>query len=185
MVLFYEILPVILFFIAFKLYDIYIATVVGIVTTFIQLITTRLLKKQWDKKQIITFTIFCVFGGMTLYFHNPIFVKWKVTIVYWIFALVILGSNYIGKRPLMQSLMEHIIDGQAPHLVWRRINFMWGLFFTIMGALNLYIAYYFSDSTWVNFKLYGLVGALFLFSIVQSFYLFKYISTESGQKKHE
>lgn len=174
----YEILPVFLFFIAFKFYDIYVATIVGIAITFLQIMVNRAWKKIWDKKQLITFAVFLIFGGMTLYFHNPIFVKWKVTIAYWIFALIILGSQVITQKPLMQKLMESIIDGQVPKHVWNNINLMWGVFFTLMGGINIYIAYHFSDAAWVNFKLYGLMGALFIFSIIQALYLIKYTSTE-------
>lgn len=181
----YEILPVFLFFLAFKLYDIYIATIVGISVTFLQLMITRLWQKTWDRKQLITFVVFCVFGGMTLYFHNPIFVKWKVTIAYWIFAVFILGSQIITKKPLMQRLMGNIIEGQIPKRIWINVNLMWGLFFTFMGGINLYIAYYFSDSAWVNFKLYGLMGALFIFSIIQAFYLIKYTSSTSREGEQE
>lgn len=181
MSMFYELLPVLLFFIAFKLYDIYIATIVGIIATFLQLLITRIWQKNWDRKQLITFIVFCVFGSMTLYFHNPIFVKWKVTIAYWIFAAIILGSQLITNKPIMQRLMEKVIEEKIPARIWGNVNLMWGIFFTIMGCLNLYIAYNFSDSAWVNFKLYGLMGALFIFSVIQAFYLMKYISPTSNK----
>lgn len=181
MSVFYEILPIALFFIAFKLYDIYVATIVGIIVTFLQLVITRVLQKSWDKKQLITFVVFCIFGGMTLYFHNPIFVKWKVTIAYWIFALIILGSQLLTQKPLMQRFMQNIVEGEIPKRVWKTVNLMWGIFFTLMGGLNLYIAYYYSDATWVNFKLYGLLAALFIFSIIQAFYLMRYMSSAGNE----
>lgn len=177
----YEILPIFLFFIAFKLYDIYVATIVGIIATFLLLIITRILQRQWDRKQLITFVVFCIFGSMTLYFHNPIFVKWKVTIAYWIFAIIILGSQILTQKPLMQRFMEHIVDGKVPKRIWVKVNGMWGLFFALMGGLNLYIAYHFSDAAWVNFKLYGLMGALFIISIIQAFCLIRYTSSASNE----
>jgi len=105
----YEIFPVLLFFIAFKYFGIYVATQVGIVTTFIQTVCYRLYFKIWDKKQVITFFVFLVFGSMTLYFHDPIFVKWKPTIVYWIFAAIILGSQFTTK-PIMKRLISSMLQ---------------------------------------------------------------------------
>ena len=100
--LFYEILPVFLFFIAFKFYGIYVATVVGIVATFVQVMLTRFWTRQWIVNRV-TLAVFVLFGGMTLYFHNPIFVKWKPTIVFWIFALVTIGSHLFTKNPLVSA----------------------------------------------------------------------------------
>src|SRR5260221_2232156 len=105
----YEIFPVFLFFIAFKWYGIYVATVVGMVSTFIQVIINRIWKKNWDKKQLITLAVFVIFGSMTLYFHNPIFVKWKPTVIFWIFALALLISH-ITKKSMIQRLLENSLD---------------------------------------------------------------------------
>ncbi|RDI46038.1 septation protein A [Aquicella lusitana] len=178
MQLFYEIFPVFLFFLAFKFYDIYVATVVGIVATLAQVLLSRFLAGKWDNKQLITLGVFVFFGGMTLYFHNPIFVKWKPTIVFWVFALVIVGYQLIARRSLMQRLMQNMLQdkGAIPIKVWKRLDFIWALFFSGLGCMNLYIAYYFSNDAWVNFKFYGVTGALFLFSIFQAFYLMRYLS---------
>lgn len=178
MQLIYDILPVILFFLAFKFYGIYVATVVGIAATAIQTIVTRMVLKHWDKKQLITLLVFVLFGGMTLYFHDPIFVKWKPTIVFWVFALSIMVTHFFTERPLMQRLMESMLEGKGalPILVWRRINLMWAAFFSLLGGVNLYIAYTYSNEAWVNFKLFGITGALFLFSIIQAIYLSSYLT---------
>lgn len=176
--LFYEFFPVFLFFIAFKFYGIYVATIVGIVTTFLQVIITRLIARRWDNKQLITFGVFVLFGGMTLYFHNPIFVKWKPTIIFWIFAIVILITQIFTKKPLMQRLMENVLQdkGQVPKQVWKRVNLIWALFFATMGSINLFIAYTYSDEIWVNFKFYGVTGALLAFSVFQALYLSRYLT---------
>lgn len=181
---FYEIFPVFLFFLAFKFYGIYVATVVGIVTTFIQVIFNRWWLGVWDKKQIITFIVFVVFGGMTLYFHNPIFVKWKPTIVFWIFAFAIIVTQYFTYKPLAQRLMENMLQdkGTVPSLVWKRLNLMWAFFFMILGSVNLYVAYAYDNNAWVNFKFYGVTGALLVFSVLQALYLAKFI-TESEARK--
>lgn len=174
----YEIFPVFLFFLAFKFYGIYVATVVGIVTTLIQVVAFRLWMGKWDKKQVITLAVFLVFGGMTLYFHDPIFVKWKPTIIFWAFALIIFGTQFFTQKPLMRRLMENVMNekGEIPAYAWKKVNVIWGLFFLVMGGVNLYIAYNFSNDAWVNFKFYGITGALFILSIVQTVYLMRFLS---------
>ena len=178
--LFYEIFPVFLFFIAFKIYGIYVATTVGIVTTFLQVVLTRLWTHKWDRKQLVTLAVFVIFGGMTLYFHNPIFVKWKPTIVFWIFALAIVGSHLFTRKPLIQRLMENMLQdkGSVPILVWKKLNALWAGFFLLLGGINLYVAYHLSNDAWVNFKFYGITAALFVFSIVQAVYLMRYLSEQ-------
>lgn len=175
--LLYEILPVFLFFLAFKLYGIYVATVVGIAATFAQVVIQRLWTKQWDKKQLVTLAVFVLFGGMTLYFHDPIFVKWKPTIIFWIFALIVLASHFFTPRPVMQRLMEGAIAGKhaIPQHVWYRLNLFWAAFFIIFGTINLYVAYQFDNSTWVNFKFYGITSGLLVFSFIQAIYLAKFM----------
>lgn len=181
---FYEIFPVFLFFIAFKFYDIYVATVVGIVATLLQVILNRVWLKKWDKKQLVTLIVFVFFGGMTLYFHNPIFVKWKPTIVFWIFGCIILGSQIVTSKPLMQRLMENVLQnkGQVPKNIWTKLNILWGLFFFILGSINLYVAYFYSNDAWVNFKFYGVTLSLFVLSVAQAFYLMRFITDTSDTK---
>lgn len=179
--LFYDLIPLLLFFISFKYYGIYVATTVGIVVTALQVLITFLWKKNIDKKQLITLIVFVFFGGMTLYFHNPIFVKWKPTIVFWIFGLLFLGSQYIGKKNLVQRMFSTALEKQdtthpISSAVWKKLNLAWALFFIFMGSVNIYVAYSFSTDTWVNFKLYGIMGLLILFSIGQALYLARYLT---------
>lgn len=178
MQLFYEIFPVLLFFIAFKAFDIYVATTVGIVATLGQVIVNRLWRGNWDRKQLVTLSVFLVFGGMTLYFHDPIFVKWKPTIVFWIFSACILVTQFVTAKPLMQRLFENVLQGkgEVPLKVWKNLNLVWAFFFIVLGAINLYVAYYYSNDVWVNFKFYGITSALFVLSIFQAFYLMRYIN---------
>lgn len=174
--LLYDFIPVFLFFLAFKIYGIYVATVVGIVATALQVVVTTLWKKKVDKKQLVTLFVFVVFGGMTLYFHNPIFVKWKPSIIFWIFGTVFLLSHFIGKKVIIQRMMENMLEGkQLPDLVWKRMNLTWALFFLILGTVNIFIAYHFSTDTWVNFKFYGILGLLILFSVLQALCLSRYL----------
>lgn len=175
--LFYDFIPVLLFFFAFKLYGIYVATVVGIVATGVQVVVTSIWKKKVDRKQLVTLLVFLIFGGMTLYFHNPIFVKWKPSIIFWIFGIVLLLSHFFGKKVIIQRMMENLLEGrQLPVNVWKRMNFSWALFFLILGTVNIFIAYHFSTDTWVNFKFYGILGLLILFSILQAICLTRYLS---------
>ena len=169
---------VLLFFIAFKLYGIYVATMVGIVGSVLQVIVTRIFHKKYDKKQLLVMVIFLVFGGMTLYFHNPIFVKWKPTIIFWIFGLSFFMSQFIGKQPLTQRMMGHVLEEKnvcAHKMVWRRLNLAWSLFFLMLGAINIFVAYHFTTDIWVNFKLYGIFSAMLLFGFAQAFFLARYI----------
>ncbi len=179
--LLYDFIPVLLFFIAFKWYGIYVATTVGIIATAIQVIVTALWKKKLDRNQCITLVVFLVFGGMTLYFHNPIFVKWKPSIVFWIFGLIFLSSHFIGKKVIIQRMMEHMLEGHTlPAAIWKRINLSWALFFLTLGTVNIFVAYYFSTDTWVNFKFYGILGLLLFFSVLQAICLSRYLAEKTG-----
>lgn len=174
----FDIFPVLLFFIVFKLYGMYAATAVGIVSSFIQVALYRLIAKKWDNKQLITLAVFVVFGGMTLYFHNPIFVKWKPTIIFWLFAITIMFSHFFMQKPIAQRLVEGMMQGQqhiVPPRVWTILNLVWFTFFGVLGAINLYIAYHFSDNAWVNFKFYGITSALIALSVVQTLYLMRFM----------
>ena len=179
----FDLLPVLLFFIVFKYQGIYAATWVGIISTILQASIYRLKNKKWDKMQLVTLFVFLLFGGMTLYFHNPIFVKWKPSIIFWVFATVLLGSHFIGEKPMMQRLLETALNNQnntqevvvLPNRVGKQLNFAWALFFLILGALNIYVAYHFSDAVWVNFKLYGITAATIIFSCAQTAFLMRYV----------
>jgi len=117
-----------------------------------------------------------VFGGLTLYFHNPIFVKWKPSIIFWIFGTVFLLSHFIGKKVIIQRMMENMLeDKKLPDVVWKRMNIYWAAFFLTLGTVNIFIAYHFSTETWVNFKFYGILGFLILFSVLQALYLARYM----------
>lgn len=175
-----DFIPVLLFFIAFKIYGIYVATTVGIVTTALQVVLTRVIKKAFDKQQLVTLVVFVFFGGMTLYFHDPIFVKWKPTIVFWIFGIIFLGSQFIGNKTIIQRMMGSVIEEKntLPSFVWKRLNLAWSLFFILLGTVNIYIAYTYSTDTWVNFKVYGIMLLLVVFSFMQAIYLSKYMTVK-------
>ncbi len=177
----FEFTAVFLFFIAFKWYGIYVATVVGITTSALQFFLTYLFKRVWDKKQGLVLLIFLVFGGMTLYFHNPIFVKWKPSVIFWIFGIVFLGSQFFGEKPLAQRMMGAALEEKTPlpAVLWKKLNMAWVIFFIGLGSLNIFVAYHFSTNTWVNFKLYGIFSAMLLFCFAQTFYISHFLARES------
>jgi len=171
-----DLVPVLLFFIAFKIYGIYVATVVGIIATSAQVLLTFAWKKRFDKQQLLTLVVFVIFGGMTLYFHNPLFVKWKPTIIFWVMGLVFFFSRYVGTKTIAQRMLEKGLEGAtlADH-VWQKLNWLWVGFFLFLGTINIFVAYHFDTDTWVNFKLYGVTGLLLLFCIFQAVLLSRYM----------
>lgn len=177
----YEISLIVIFFITFKCYDIYVATATIMVGALLQLLATRFYKGHFEKKQVVVLVILFVFGGMTLYFHDPIFIKWKPTIVFWILGTVFLATQFMGEKTLTQRMLANALSDKSmiPDYVWRRLNVAWAVFFLLLGAINVFVAYYFSTDTWVNFKLYGILSALFLFGLAQSVFLTRYMSTEN------
>ena len=176
----YDFFPILLFFIAYKLYDIYVATAVAIASGFLQTGAFWLKHRRFENMHLVTLAFLILFGGATLLFRDPLFIKWKPTVVNWLFALVFMGSRYFGEKTLVERMMSHAITVPVP--VWIRLNWAWVIFFTSMGLLNLYVAYTFDEETWVNFKLFGLMGLTFVFIFGQAFYLSRYMEPEEENK---
>ncbi|MBO69068.1 MAG: septation protein A [Acidiferrobacteraceae bacterium] len=176
--------PLILFFVAYKYTNIFIATAVAIAASVIQVIFYWSRKKRFEPTHIITLAVIVIFGGMTLIFRDDTFIKWKPTIVEWIFALIVLGSQLIGRRTAIEFLLGSQI--QLPPRIWKNVNLAWGLFFLLVGALNLYVAFFFrldlDEATrtdiWVNFKVFGLMGLTLLFTIAQMALIAKHIQID-------
>jgi len=173
--------PVLLFFAAYKLFDIYVATAVAIAASAVQVGYHWFAHHKVPNTYWLTFGILAVFGGLTIWLQDPTFIKWKPTIINWLFAVVFLGSGMFSKRNLTRRMMEHAID--LPEPVWDRLNVGWVLFFLTMGALNLYVAYNFAEATWVNFKLFGMMGLTILFVLLQSLYLSRHIRHPEEEKE--
>lgn len=176
MKLLFDFFPILIFFIAYKFCGIYIATALAILASLILVIFYRLKHQRYEKMQVINLALITVLGGFTLFFHNPWFIKWKPTGIYWLSALVFLGSTWVGKKPLIRKMMESNIS--LPTYVWYRLNIAWVFFFLIMGLLNLYVAYYFTTDVWVNFKLLGGIGFTLLFVCIQAIFLAKHMNSE-------
>lgn len=197
---FFDLLPVILFFGAYKIAGnfedgaleiatrvlgagiearqapILIATAVAILATLGQIAWVWYRHRRVDTMLWISLGIVTVFGGATLLLHDPTFIKWKPTVLYWLFAIALAFSALVLKRNLIRKMLESQIS--LPDVVWRRLNVAWATFFLLMGILNLAVAFNFSEATWVNFKLFGGMGLMLLFVLVQGAYLARYLEDE-------
>lgn len=169
MKLLFDFFPVLLFFLSYKLFGIYEATAVAMAASLLQVCFHRLRHQHFEKIHVINLIIIVSLGSATLFFHNPLFIKWKPTGLYWITSLVFLLSAFFGKKPLIQKMMESNL--LLPSKIWYRLNYAWVLFFSVMGLANLYVAYFYNTDTWVNFKLFGTTGFTLLFIFIQALYL--------------
>ena len=174
----FDLFPVILFFAAFKLGDIYLATGVAIAATFLQIGWSWFRHRKVENMMWISLAIISVFGGMTLLLHDETFIKWKPTVLYWTFALVLAVSALVFRKNLIRTLMQEQIT--LPEAVWTKLNLAWIGFFAFMGVANLAVAFAFNLSTdvWVSFKLFGGMGLMLLFVIGQGLLLSKYIEED-------
>ena len=174
MQLLFDFLPVIAFFVAYKLADIYVATLVIIVAVILQVSIHWIRTRRVNPMHVVSAGLVLVFGGLTLAMRNTAFIMWKPTIVNWLFAAAFIISHLkmFGGRPLAQRLMTSTAAqlNLTPAL-WRRLNLMWIAFFLLMGAANLAVFQYFDEATWVNFKLFGMLGLTFVFFIVQGYWI--------------
>jgi intracellular septation protein len=168
----FDLFPVILFFAAFQLWDIYVATAVAIAASFAQIAWLALRRKKIDAMLWASLAIIVVFGGLTLLLRDKTFIQWKPTVLYWLFGAVLAGGALAG-RNLIRAMMSQQI--RLPERVWARLNWSWVGFFAFMGAANLYVAYNYSESAWVNFKLFGGMGLMLLFVLAQGLVLAKYV----------
>jgi intracellular septation protein len=169
----FDLAPVLLFFIAFKLADIYVATAVAIATTFVQVAWLKLRGKRVDAMLWASLGIIAVFGGATLALQDETFIKWKPTVLYWLLGAVLGGAALLFRRNLIRIMLSEQV--QLPDPVWNRLNWSWVGFFAFMGALNLYVAYNYSTDLWVNFKLFGGVGLMLVFVVVQALFLARHV----------
>lgn len=191
----FDFFPILLFFVAYKLgdpiastdigqsvihyfqldppYPIYVATSVGMIAGLAQIAWLLIRGKKIDTMMWISVLGIILLGGATLLLHDPVFIKWKPTVLYWTFALSLLISAYPFKKNMIRSMLgEQII---LPTELWTKLNLSWILFFTVMGLVNLYVAFNYSEATWVNFKLFGSTAMMFVFILAQGLVLNKYL----------
>lgn len=205
----FDFLPIILFFGAFKYADghkdwaaafasehfgflvsggvvgpaeapVLLATVVVIAATLAQVVWLKVRGRKVDLMLWVSLGLVVVLGGATLWFHSETFIKWKPTLLYWVMAAAFALGPLLAGKNLLRLLLGNQLELPPP--VWRRLTQAWVAFFTLMGVLNLWVAYNFATGTWVNFKLFGGVGLMLAFAVAQSLYLSRYLPDESAQK---
>lgn len=180
---FIDFFPVLIFAIVyFSTKDMILATKLLIGASALQIAVFWLWKRKVEKVHLWTFAILLVMGGLTIFLNDKAFIMWRPTIVNWVFATVFLGSQFIGKRNLVQVMVEGFMK-QAPHLrlsfppeKWLPLNISWVIFFMLLGGLNLFVVYHFDEETWVTYKMVGQTIINMAFMITQFVYLSRYIS---------
>lgn len=191
MKIFFDLLPVIVFFLVYKLTNIYTATLAAIIVAVLALLIVWIKKRRIDYMILVSSSIVVILGIITLILHDDIFIKWKPTVICWAFGLIFLGSQFIGKKPLIQITLEAVVERTnedkivLPGSIWSKLNMCWVIFYLFLGALNLYVVYHFSTNTWVNFKLFGMMGLMIIFVVGQSVYLAKHIANHPAEKSDE
>ena len=183
MKLLFDLFPLLLFFGAYKFADLYIATGVAMAASVLQIIWLVARHKKIEPMHWINLTIIVVFGGATLFLHNELFIKWKPTVLYWLFAVVLLGGQLIFKRNVLRSMLSAQIH--LPDNIWTRLNMAWACFFAVVGCVNLYVAYNWPTETWVTFKVFGIFGLLLVFVVLQSIYLGRHMQSPTKEAAAE
>lgn len=176
-----DFLPVIAFVATYWITgDMSAAIVVIMIAVTLQVGATWLMKRELNKMLVASATLVIVLGGVSLILDNPLFFKWKPTGLYWLFAVVFLGSQFIGKQPLVKRMMLSVAQDEIelPERIWRQLNLVWVVFFIIAGIANIYVAYNYPEATWVNFKLFGLFGMTFVFLVLQTLWLSRHMSDD-------
>ncbi len=181
MKLLFDFFPILFFFIAYKVYDIYVATAVAIAASVIQVLVHWLRTRKIETMHLMTLVIILVFGGLTLYLQDEQFIKWKPTVVNWLFGSVFLASQWLGGKTMIERMMGGKLS--MPSAVWRTLNLSWTLFFFLIGGVNYFVMSYFSTDTWVNFKLFGMLGLTFLFVLLQSIYLSRHLPETTAEEE--
>lgn len=169
----FDFFPIILFFVAYKMYDIYVATAVVIVAAFVQAGVFWAKHRRFETTHLVTLGLVVVFGGATLILRDESFIKWKFSIVNWMFGLAFLLTHFIGDKPLIKRLLGSQIS--LPDFVWRRLNSIWTAYFMFLGFANLYVMHYYDTDTWVDFKTFGNLAMTALLIIGQGFYLYRHL----------
>ncbi len=194
-----EFIPIALFFIVYQMdgktidigsfsytFDgIFSATAVLMIATVTQVLLTWIISHTLERRLLWMLVAVCLFGSLTLVFRNELFIQWKPTIFNWALALVFGASQFMGGKNLMERTLGSQL--QLPHAVWTRVNWLWTLNFIVVGALNLVVAYYFSEQTWVSYKLYSAIGFAVLLMLITTLVLAPYLKDQdlSDQKKQD
>lgn len=178
---FLDFLPLVVFFVFYKLYDIYIASGALIAASALVLIYTWIRYRKVEKVTLLTFIMVAIFGSLTMYYHNAEFIKWKVTVIYGLFAIALLVSQFLLGKPLIQRMLGKELT--LPARVWNNLNIAWALFFLACGAANIYIAFWLPQSVWVNFKVFGLTGLTLVFTLLSGVYVYRHMTEEQKNSR--
>jgi intracellular septation protein len=210
MKLLFDFLPIILFFVAFKVADankaaaaafatshfgfmvsggivgaeeapVLLATVVVVIATLAQVTWLLARGKKIDMILWVSLALVVIMGGLTIWLHSETFIKWKPTLLYWVMAAALLIAWLGWRKNLIRTLLGEQLT--LPDPIWQRLNWAWAAFFALMGALNLWVAYRFETPTWVNFKLFGIMGMLLVFALGQGLYLSRYINEDEKEER--
>lgn len=172
--------PIVVFFVTYKFAGIFAATAAVMVAMAVQIAIQWFRQGTVNKMLLISGALVGIFGGITLLFRNPIFIQWKPTIVNWLFAAAFLGSRFFGERTLTERMMGAAV--QLETVMWRQLNLMWVGNFFFLGAANLYVVYNYDEATWVNFKLFGMLGLTLVMALGQALWI---AVRTSGQQPEE
>jgi intracellular septation protein len=175
----FDLFPVGLFFVAIFIWDIFVATAVAIAATFVQVGWLALRRKKIPVMLWASLAIIVIFGGLTLYLRDKTFILWKPTVLYWLFASVLAVAALLRKN-LIRALLSQ--EMRLPDAVWSRVNWSWVGFFAVMGVLNLYVAFTFSEKIWAAFKLFGGMGLMIAFVLAQAMLLAKYVEEKDERR---
>ena len=189
MKLLFDLLPLLVFFAAFKFFDIYTATAAAILATFVQVGLFWARHRRFETMHLVTLVLLSVFGGLTIALQDDVFIKWKPSIVNWMFTVAIAGTLMFGKKSALEHIMGRKFSLSAP--AWRKLNVMWAAFFLLLGLLNWYVAFHYNPAsdeatrteTWVNFKVFGMTGLTFVFVVLQMFFLAKHVTPDESEEK--
>lgn len=184
----FDFFPILLFFIAFKTYDIFVATGVAIAASIVQVAWLRFSGRKVETMHWITLAGITLFGGLTIVLQDDTFIRWKPTVVYWLFSVILLATQLFGKK----TAIEHVMGAQIalPAKIWRNMNISFVLFTVFMGFLNLYVAFVYGTDLdpdvqrahWVNFKVFGTLILTLLFMFIVMAFVSKYIKTEEQEE---
>jgi len=180
---FFELIPLLIFFAVYKMVDIYAATASLMVTTGLMLAYNYLRNGKAEKMHVITFLMVLIFGGLTLILHDDLFIKWKVTVIYALFTVALLVSQFLFKKPIIKQMLSKELS--MPDNIWNKLNTAWALFFAALGVLNIYIAFNLPQEVWVNFKVFGLLGATLAFTVLSGIYLYRYLPHTAKNESKE
>jgi intracellular septation protein len=174
-----EYLPLIIFFVVSKFADIYWATASLIATSALQILYYVIKKEKIPTRNWVFFGLIVVFGGLTIFLQNDLFLKWKVTIINGLFSIALIVSYYGFKKNIIKQFLSESLT--LPDAIWVKLNLAWAGLFALLGALNLYVAFNYDLDTWVNFKVFGLTGITLVFAIGSIFSLYKYLPQEDDE----